>query len=125
MKGIDALDRFYTQHEEPVRSLLLSVRDIVLLTDNRITHQMKYGMPFFSFEGKMLCYLWVHHKLKSPYLGLVDGNQFDEPFLLQEKRSRMKIMVFDASKDIPIRKLKSVLKKAIDIRVRRDQQKRR
>lgn len=119
MMSQEALDRYYEKHGEPVRSLLMGVRDIILQSDARISHQMKYGMPFFSFEGRMICYLWFHRRFQLPYLGLVDGSKFHEPFLIQEKRARMKIMLLDPKKDIPIRRVRSILKKAIEIKTRK------
>ena len=71
-------------------------------------------MPFFSYKGKMFCYLWYHKVHQQPYLGLVEGNRFNESFLIQEKRSRMKIMLLDPNKDLPIDTIKKVLKKAIN-----------
>lgn len=36
-------------------------------------------------------------------------------FLIQEKRSRMKIMLLDPEKDLPVKKIETILKKAIDL----------
>ena len=72
-------------------------------------------MPFFSYKGKMFCYLWYHKKHKQPYIGIVEGHRFNEPFLLQEKRSRMKIMLLDPNEDLPIDSIKSILQKALDL----------
>ncbi|HMV08856.1 MAG TPA: DUF1801 domain-containing protein [Cyclobacteriaceae bacterium] len=105
-------ENFYLQQKEPVKSCLLAMRDIILAADPDVTTAWKYGMPFFCYKGKMFCYLWVHKKYKQPYLGIVEGNRFDEPFLIQEKRSRMKIMLLDPVKDLPVRKINFILKKA-------------
>lgn len=64
----------------------------------------------------MFCYLWTNKKNKNqPYLGIVEGKYFDEHFLLQEKRSRMKIMLFSQNEDLPIEKIHLILQKAIDL----------
>lgn len=109
------LDTFYFEQEEPTRGTLWALRDIVLQQDQNITHVLKYGMPFFCYKGKMFCYFWYHKKYKQPYIGIVEGNRLDEPFLLQEKRSRMKIMLIDPNQDLPIDTLKSVLQKTLDL----------
>ncbi len=62
----------------------------------------------------MFCYLWFHKKHKQPYIGIVEGGLFNEPFLIQEKRSRMKIMLIDQSKDLPVDEIKMVLDRALD-----------
>ena len=72
-------------------------------------------MPFFCYKGKMFCYLWVHKKHKQPYIGIVEGKYFDEAFLIQEERNRMKIMLFDPNKDLPIETIENILQKAISL----------
>jgi hypothetical protein len=108
------LDNFYLQQDGPTQSCLLALRRIILAQDKEVVHAWKYGMPFFCFRGKMFCYLWVHKKYKQPYLGIVEGKRFDHPALIGEKRSRMKIMLFDPNKDLPIDIINSVLQKAIN-----------
>jgi hypothetical protein len=72
-------------------------------------------MPFFCYKGKMFCYLWFHKKHKQPYIGIVEGKRFDEPFLIQEDRSRMKIMLFDPNEDLPLQTIENILQKAINL----------
>lgn len=112
---MNVLENYYEQHEEPTKSCLLALRAIILNKDKDIAAAWKYGMPFFCYKGKMFCYLWVHKKYKQPYIGIVEGKHFSEPFLLQEDRSRMKIMLFDANEDLPIQKIEAILQKAVDL----------
>jgi hypothetical protein len=107
------LNNFYLQQQEPLKGCLLALREIVLAHNSNITTALKYSMPFFLYKGKMFCYLWVRKKDNQPYIGFVEGKHLNHASLLQEKRSRMKIMLFDATKDLPIRKINSVLKEAI------------
>ena len=110
-----ALDDFYLQQDEPIKGTLLALREIILQQDNDITDAWKYGMPFFCYKGKMFCYLWVHKKNKQPYIGIVEGKRFDEPFLIQENRSRIKIMLFEPNKDLPLKTIENILQKAINL----------
>jgi len=110
-----ALDDFYLRQEEPVKATLLALKEIVALHDKDITSEWKYGMPCFCYKRKMFCYLWVHKKYKQPYLGIVEGKYFNQSFLLQEKRSRMKIMLFDPDEDLPIKAIKAILQQALDL----------
>ncbi len=103
------VDNFYLKQEEPTRSCLMALREIILSQDKDITHVLKYGMPFFCFKGKMFCYLWIHKKYKQPYLGIVEGKSIDHPDLIIEKRSRMKIMLFDPTKDLPLVTIQLIL----------------
>ena len=109
------LDNFYLNKEEPVRSCFLALRAIILAQDVEVRNVLKYGMPFFCYQGKMFCYLWFHKKHNKPYLGLVEGSRFDHPDLIIEKRSRMKIMLLDAHRDLPIQTIEMILKEALSL----------
>ena len=72
-------------------------------------------MPFFCYKGKMFCYLWVHKTLHKPYIGIVEGKHINHPDLIIEKRSRMKIMLFDADKDLPVEIIEKILQQALNL----------
>ena len=109
------IDNFYLQKEEPIKGCLLALREIILSQDKDISGVWKYGMPFFTYNGKMFCYLWVHKKYHQPYLGIVEGKKFSHPDLIIEKRSRMKIILFDPNKDLPIKTIETILQQAIKL----------
>lgn len=109
------LDDFYLQQDEPIKSCLLALRGIILSQDKEVSNTWKYGMPFFCYKGKMFCYLWVHKKYKQPYIGIVEGKRFDHPDLIIENRSRMKIMLLNPTKDLPIQKIETILQQAINL----------
>jgi len=108
-------DHYFDRQEEPIRSVLLALRTIILQQDSELTFAWKYGMPFFCIRGKMFCYLWVHKKLKLPYLGIVEGQKIEHPRLIQEKRARMKIMLLDPGLDLPLEEIGSILRQVIDL----------
>jgi hypothetical protein len=110
------MDAWFLAKEEPDKSCLLALRSYIVQSDKNITEAWKYRMPFFCYKGKMFCYLWVNKKSKLPYVGFVDGKLMSHPKLLVEKRSRMKILLIDPSKDIPVTLIKSILKEAIKLR---------
>jgi hypothetical protein len=109
------LDNYYLQQDEPIKSCLLALKAIILSQDKNITNTWKYGMPFFCYKGKMFCYLWVHKKHKQPYIGIVEGKRIDFPDLIMEKRSRMKIMLFDPNENLPVKTVKNILQQAINL----------
>ncbi len=109
------LDNFYARFDEPVQSCFLALKDIILSCDNDVSEAWKYNLPFFCYKGKMFCYLWLDKKRKQPYIGFVEGNKIDHADLLQEKRSRMKILLINPEEDIEIRKIKGILKTALDL----------
>ncbi len=110
LETLRPIDAYFLQKEEPTKSCLQFLREHILKQDTNITEAWKYGMPFFCYKGKMMCYLWVHKKYKQPYLGIVEGARIIHPDLLQEKRARMKILLIDPAKDLPIRKINQILK---------------
>ena len=81
-----SIDDYFSRREEPIRSCLQSLRDHILGFSPHLQEQMKYGMPFFNYKGKMACYLWVHKKYRQPYLGIVEGRQMCHPDLLSGKK---------------------------------------
>jgi hypothetical protein len=112
---LNNIDNFYLEKQEPLQGCLLGLKEIILSQDKDIASAWKYGMPFFCYKGKMFCYLWVNKKTQQPYIGIVEGKHFNHPLLITEKRSRMKIMLFDADKQLPIKTIKLILKQAIDL----------
>lgn len=107
---LSALDQFYVNKEEPLKSHLVTLRELILMQDELITPAWKYGMPFFCYKGKMFAYLWMDKKTKQPYLGIVEGNKIHHPDLIQEKRTRMKIMRFDVHQKLPIKMIEALLR---------------
>ncbi len=110
-----ATDDFFLKHPEPVKAVLLALREIILQQDAAISCVFKYGMPFSCYKRRMFCYLWVQKKSGKPYLGIVEGNSINHPGLIMENRSRMKIMLLDPDEDLPVNSIRSVLKQALDL----------
>lgn len=106
-------DNFYLQKEEPVKSCLLAMRAYILAYDTSITEAWKYKMPFYCYKGKMFCYLWINKKTGQPYLGIVEGRKTVHPLLIQEKRSRMKILLLDPNKDLPVKTIHTIFRMAM------------
>ena len=97
------IDNWFLQKDEPLKSCLQFLRGYILRQDAGITEAWQYGMPFYCYKGKRVCYLWVHKKYHQPYIGIVEGKKINHPDLITEKRARMKILLLDPAKDIPIR----------------------
>ncbi|QEM14086.1 DUF1801 domain-containing protein [Mucilaginibacter rubeus] len=115
MTTLTPIDHFYLTKEEPNRSCLLALRDIILSFDADITAEWKYNMPFFYYKGKMFCYLWVHTKKQWPFLGMVEGKHLHHPDLTFEDRARIKIMIFNPEEDLPVDTIRLILNEAIDL----------
>ena len=108
-------DSWFLEKEEPVKSCLQYLLDFILEMDDNITESWQYGMPFFCYKGKRFCYLWIHKQYAKPYLGIVEGKRISSRDLLSEKRSRMKILLVDPEKDIPVQKVRHILKEVLKL----------
>ncbi len=107
---IKPIDHYFLSKEEPVKSCLLALRAFILQYDENINEAFKYGMPFYCYHKKMCCYLWVQKKSGIPYIGFVEGGRLQHPKLIAEKRARMKILLTDANKDLPIKTIAAIMK---------------
>jgi hypothetical protein len=107
------IDNYFLQQPEPAKSCLQFLRTHILQFDAHITEAWKYGMPFYCYNKKMFCYLWTHKKYDQPYIGFVEGKHLADPHLLSEKRARMKILLIDPAKDIPLERIDGLLKQAL------------
>ncbi len=106
-------DIFYLEQPEPHKGCLLALRTLILSADDWVLEEWKYGLPFFSYKGKLFCYLWLHKKYKQPYIGFVEGHRMNNSALLQEKRVRMKILVVASDKNLPVRTIRRLVKEAL------------
>ncbi len=96
-----SIDLFFENKEEPLRSTLLALHSLILSYDEHIESSIKYGMPFYTLNKKMFCYIWMDKKTKEPYIGIVAGNKIKHVDLIQGKRKKMKILPIDSSKNFP------------------------
>lgn len=109
------LDSYYLNKEEPNRSCLLALRDIILRQDEQVTETRKWGMPCFCLGKKIFCYLWIDKKTEEPYFLFVEGLRLNNPSLEQGDRKRMKIYRVNPNKDIPIDTIEQLLQAALKL----------
>jgi hypothetical protein len=109
------IDQFFLNQHEPAKSCLFYLRELILGFDDSITEAWKYKMPFYCYQGRMFCYLWVNKRTHQPYIGIVEGRKIAHPLLVIEKRSRMKTMTIDAHEDIPVETVRLILKMALEL----------
>ena len=107
------IDQYFHLQSEPAKNCLLALRHLILDYDENVSEAWRYKMPFYLFKGKRFCYLWVDKKSHFPYLGIVDGKKISHPDAIKGSRKRMKIILFDPKKDIPIKKIKTLLKQLL------------
>jgi len=57
-----ALEYYYLSKPEPYQSCLLALKEIILRINPDICHERKFQIPFFTYKGKKLGYLWLNGK---------------------------------------------------------------
>ncbi len=112
---VEEFHNYYLNQDEQNKSCLLTLRSIILNQDKHVTETRKWGMPCFCYKKKMFCYLWTDKKTNEPYILMVEGKYLDHPELEEGARSRMKIFRVDANKDLPVKTIEGILKKALDL----------
>lgn len=113
----DKLDHYYFSKEEPLRSCLLALRDIILATDSDINEALKWHIPCFSYKNRMFCFLNIEKRSQLPYFLFVNGNAMNHPALEQGDRKQMKIFRVKPEEDIPIELIQELLNNAIELRL--------
>ncbi|MEL6972440.1 MAG: DUF1801 domain-containing protein [Bacteroidota bacterium] len=108
------LTHFYLDQEEPLKSALLALRDIILAIDPGIQSTWKYSSPFFVYQGKNLCYLWYNKQTQHPYIGIIDGHRIEHPILQRGDRKQIKILSVNPEEDFPIDAIQEVLMEAME-----------
>ena len=56
------LETYYLKKPEPYQSCLLALKQLILGLHPEIVHERKFQIPFFSYKGKKLGYLWLNGK---------------------------------------------------------------
>ncbi len=108
-------DNYYLDKEEPNKSCLLALREVILRQDDNVLETRKWGMPCFCYKKKMFCYLWTDKKTDEPYLLMVEGKHLNHIELEEGSRSRMKVFRVNPNKDLPIDFIESLLNEALDL----------
>jgi len=62
MEKRTTLESYYLSKPEPYQSCLLALRDVILRDNPNICHERKFQIPFFTYKGKKLGYLWLNGK---------------------------------------------------------------
>ena len=109
------IEQFYISKEEPLRSTLMALRDIMLDHESELRSEWKYNMPCFTYRSKPIAYLWIDKITNEPYILWVYGKDLDFSQLEQGSRSKMKILRIDSSADIPLELIHDILKQSINI----------
>ena len=99
---IREIDQFYLEKQEPIKSCLLALKDIISNYNNEFEHLWRYRLPCFMYRGRIFCYLWVDRKTQIPYIAIGKGVQIEHSDLIQGNRTFVKLLMIEPEEDIPI-----------------------
>lgn len=109
------IDLFYHDQEEPLKSCLQALHDIIISYHPGLEHVWKYKLPCFLLGKKIFCYIWVDRKTQHPYIAVGQGIDIDHPALIQGKRTWSKLLMIDPSEDIPVDTIHEVFDMAMEL----------
>ena len=100
---MNPLEEYFFRIPEPEQSTLLFLRKKILESDpENITQILSFGLPFFKFKKKMLCYFYFSKKHQQYYVSFYHGDRLNHPLLLSEGRKKFKILLIDMEEDLPV-----------------------
>ncbi|MCD8166818.1 MAG: DUF1801 domain-containing protein [Bacteroides sp.] len=112
---VKASDEYYLYKEEPQKSCLMALRELILAQDPEITETLKWDIPCFCYGKRIFCYLSVELRTGDPYLLMVEGRYLAHPGLEAGGRKKMKIFRVKAGEDIPIESVEEMLREALGL----------
>jgi hypothetical protein len=111
-----AIYKIYSKYPEPIHSLFLALRDVILATDDQNNESISHSAPFFRLKNKTVCYLWVHKSTNKPYIGFPEGFRMPEHSSLSfHNRKRIKSLWINPLEDIPVKLIQRFVAESVDL----------
>ncbi|WP_010521821.1 DUF1801 domain-containing protein [Aquimarina agarivorans] len=112
---MNKVDAYYSNKQEPNKSCLLALRQIIVDQNALVTETLKWGIPCFSYKKKMFCFLTIEKATALPYILFVSGKRLDFEALELRDRKQMKSLHINPTQDIPLRLIIEIVNAAIEI----------
>jgi len=109
--NLAALEHYYEKQDMATRECLFALKTIVLSIDSDIVHLQKYQIPFFTYNGFNLGFLWVYRK--KILVGFIEDKKTLPTLLTGRKKDNVFTMEINPLKDIPIYEIQHSLKELI------------
>lgn len=111
-------DNFFLSLDEPDKSCLLYLRDYIINFSDHITESWKNNTPFFYYNKKWMGFISYDRKTRIIYVSFTDGWQMSHKKLVSEGRKKAKIFHVKAERDIDIKSLGEIMRKAIAVKAK-------
>lgn len=116
---MNELEKFYDSLDEPNQSCFLFLKQFILNFDSAMSEHWKWKLPFFYYEGKPFCYLWMDKKTTFPYVTFVRSLEIMRPELELGNRKKMKALTINPNKDIDIELLEEIMNESLTLYYRK------
>ena len=100
MEKPKTLEYYYLSKPEPYQSCLLALKDIILTTNLGIQHERKFQIPFFTYKGKKMGYLWLNRKKLMLGFCLDKSLQLITPGI--QPKDKYESIAINPNEDIPV-----------------------
>lgn len=94
------LEQYYLSKPEPYQGCLLALRHIIVNARPGIVHERKFQIPFFTYKGKKLGYLWLNRK--KLMLGFCLDKSLQEVVPGVKPKDRYESFQVDPNADLPV-----------------------
>ncbi|MDB5031282.1 DUF1801 domain-containing protein [Mucilaginibacter sp.] len=94
------LESYYLSKPEPYQSCLLALKDVILFANPDICHERKFQIPFFTYKGKKIGYLWLNRK--KLMLGFCLDKSLQEQRQVTKPKDKYESTQIDPNADLPV-----------------------
>ena len=108
-----SIDGFFEKHAPPLRATLEKLHALIKAAAPKATSSLKWGMPFFELDGKMICALGAHKAHVNLLLSGPPGTFTDPDGLLEGDGKTGRRLVLTKPEEIPVAKVKTWLREGV------------
>lgn len=105
-------EQYYASKPEPYQGCLLALRQFILQTNPGIVPERKFQIPFFSYKGYKLGYLWLNQR-KLMVGFCVDKKLLSWPDGVKPKDQYESFRV-DPNADLPVVLIRNMIQERLD-----------
>lgn len=106
---------YFSKFDHEIQSCMLAIDQFIEFEFPQIVPLIKYGVPFYTYKNKNVCYLNFSPKTYKMYLGFIYGKFIDHDALISENRKLIKILPIDPKSDIDVSAIKTIIQESIQI----------
>lgn len=104
-------ESFFEELDEPVRSLMLKIRQMILSASDRIEERLSYGIPFYFYFGRLF-YLNPGNRIVE--FGFCRGSEMmPSPLFGNDRRKEVRSITFHKIEDIKPETFKPLIYEAL------------